>query len=125
MRHDQAAGDHHRGHARGVDEAARQGGQLGGEEHGGDHADVHRQSAHPRRGLDVDVAFARVGHRAEPGGQDAHPAGGEVGDDRGGQTDERQLAQRNTGAAVGQCEKLLASICSTIVHHRMNRTGPT
>ena len=107
--HDQPAGDDDRGHAGRVDESAGQRGQLGCQQHGGDHPDVHRQPTHPRGRLHVHIAFPRVGHGAEPGGQHPDPAGREVGDDRGGQADERELAQRDTGAAVGERQRAVAT----------------
>ena len=118
MRHDQSARDDDRGHAGRVDEATRQRGQLGGQQDRGHHADVHRQAAHPRGGLHVHVALARIGDRAEPGGQHPDPAGGEVGDDRRGQPDERELAQRNTRAAIGQGEQAVGQRLLATAHHR-------
>ena len=104
-RHDQPAGHDDGGHARRVHETPGQRGQLGRQQHRGHHADVHREATHPRGRLHVDVAVARVGDGPEPGGEHPHPAGGEVGDDRRGQADEGQLAQRDAGAAVGQREQ--------------------
>ena len=112
--HDQPAGDDDGGQARRVDEAAGERGQLGGEQHGGQHADVHRQAAHPRRRLQVHVAFPGIGHRADPGGQHANPARREVGDDRRGQADERQLAQRDARAAIGERKQPAGHVCTSL-----------
>ena len=51
------------------------------------------------------VALARIGDRAEPPGQHPDPAGREVGDDRRGQPDERELTQRDTRAPIGEREQ--------------------
>ena len=123
MRHDQSARHHDRGHARRVDEPAGQRGQLRGQQDRRDHADVHGQATHPRGRLDVDVALARIGHRAEPGRQHPHRTGREVGDDRGGQPDEGELTQRDTGTAIGQGEQTAGEAVST-AHHPENRTAP-
>src|SRR6476659_6352429 len=52
--------------------------RAGSQEDRGDHTDVHRQPAHPRGGLHVHISLARVGDRAEAGGQDSHRTGGEI-----------------------------------------------
>ena len=100
--HDESPGDHHRRYPRGVDESAIEGRQLGGQEHRADHPEIHGQAPHPGGRQQVDVTFARVGHRPEPPREHPHPAGGEVGDDGGGQADKGQFAQRDAGAPVGQ-----------------------
>src|SRR6201993_5165384 len=77
-------------------------------------AGIPRQTAHPRRRRYVHIAFAWIGHRAEPGCHQAYGSGCEVGDDRGGEPDKRQLTQRNTGAAVGQREQTAGEV---VLHH--------
>ena len=48
----------------------------------------------------MDVTLPRVGDGTQPDGKHAYPTGGEVGDDRRGQTDKGQFPQRNTGASI-------------------------
>ena len=55
------------------------------------------------------------------GGKHAHPASREVGDDRRGEPDERQLAQRHAGAPIGE-RKQPAGHDVHFAHHWMNRT---
>ena len=120
--HDQSACHDDGGQARRVDEATGEGGQLGGEQHGRQHADIHRQAAHPRRRLQMHVAFPGIGHRADPGGQHANPSRREVGDDRRGQADQRELAQRDACASIGERKQPTGHLLH-FAHHWMNRTG--
>ena len=46
-----------------------------------------------------------IGDGADAGGQHADPARREVGDDRRGEPDERELAQRNARASIGEREQ--------------------
>ena len=62
-----------------------------------------------------------IGDGAEPGGEYPNPPGAEIGDDRGGQPDERELAQRNTRAPLGEGEHTVGQT-RCFAHHWMNRT---
>ena len=77
------------------DERAAQRGQLQRHQHGGRESGIDGDPAHPRDRQGVHVPVADRRDRAEPGGEDAHDAGEQERQDKGGPEDERVLPRGN------------------------------
>ena len=125
--HDHRARHQDRRQTRRIDEPPGERRKLGCQKDGGDNAQKHRQPAHPRGWRHVHIAFARVGDRSQSGGQHPHRPSREVGDDCRGQSDQRELAKRDTGAAIGQGEQTtgkagyIAGHLETVLHQPESR----